>query len=143
MITRQAKAAWNGNLKDGKGKIGLFEGEFSGNYSFSSRFENGSGTNPEELIAAAHAGCFSMALAHDLDQAGFTPKLIETVAKVRMVKDGDGFTIKSIHLETEGMVPEIDEGLFREHANGAKENCPVSKALQGPEITLASKLLKG
>ncbi len=140
---REAEAIWNGNLKEGEGRIRLGNGEFQEKYSFSSRFETGSGTNPEELIAAAHAGCFSMALAKNLADAGFTPKLVETTAKVRLVSDDSGFTIKNIHLETEGVVPEIDEGLFEQHARDAKANCPVSKALQGPDITLDAKLLKG
>jgi osmotically inducible protein OsmC len=142
MITRNAEAEWSGNLKDGGGKVKLGSGAFSGQYGFRSRFENGPGTNPEELIAAAHAACFSMALSHGLASAGFTPKRVHTVAKVQLDKIGDGFAIPRIDLETEAEVPGIDEATFQQQAENAKKNCPVSKALTGPQIHLKAKLIR-
>jgi lipoyl-dependent peroxiredoxin len=141
MITRHSEAEWNGNLKDGSGKVSLGSGAFSGNYGFRSRFENGPGTNPEELIAAAHAGCYSMAFANGLANAGFTAKSVRTTAKVNLDKLAEGFTITQIDLETEGDVPGIDNAKFQELAETAKKNCPVSKALAGPKITLKAKLI--
>ena len=120
-------------------KIG--SGAWEGPYSFKSRFENGQGTNPEELIAAAHAGCFSMALSAALSKAGNPPKRVETVAKVALEKSGDGFRIPRIHLETKANVPGIDEAKFREIADEAKQNCPVSKVLSGAEISLDATLV--
>lgn len=119
----------------------LGSGAFEGRYSFPSRFESGQGTNPEELIAAAHAGCFSMALSAGLGRAGLTPARIHTVARVQLEKVGEGFAITRIELETEAQIPGIDDPTFQEHAEGAKKNCPVSKALAGPEITLKAKLV--
>jgi osmotically inducible protein OsmC len=116
-------------------------GAFEGQYSFSSRFEEGKGTNPEELIAAAHAGCFSMAFSNQLAKAGFTPKRVATTAKVHLVKGEAGFGITTIELETEGSVPGIDNAKFQELANAAKVGCPVSKLLTGAEIKLNAKLL--
>ncbi len=142
MITRTAKAQWNGGLKDGNGTVKLGSGAFEGQYSFSTRFENGTGTNPEELIGAAHAGCFSMAFSAGLGKAGFSPKSIKTTAKVNFDKVGDGFEITSIDLDTEADIPGIDQKTFMEHAEAAKANCPVSKALAGPKITLQAKLLQ-
>ena len=121
----------------------LGSGAFQGSYSFPSRFENGSGTNPEELIGAAHAGCFSMALAAGLSKAGFKPARIHTTAKVHLDKAGEGFAITRIALETEAEVPGLDEAAFQAEADAAKKNCPVSKALAGTEITLAAVLLRG
>lgn len=141
MITRHSEAEWNGNLREGSGKMTLGSGAFSGNYGFRSRFENGPGTNPEELIAAAHAGCFSMAFANGLTNAGFTPKRVHTTAKVNLDKLPEGFTITRIDLETEAEVPGIDQGKFQELAETAKKNCPVSKALAGPQIALKAKLV--
>ena len=142
MPTRNADAVWTGSLKDGKGTMRLGGGAYEGAYSFRSRFEDGTGTNPEELIAAAHAGCFSMALSAGLGKAGFEPKRIHTRANVSLEKVGEGFQITTIHLETEAQVPGIEEKVFREQAEGAKANCPVSKALAGPKITLTAKLVR-
>ena len=140
-MVRTSKAQWNGSLKDGKGTVSLGSGAYDGQYSFSSRFESGTGTNPEELIAAAHAGCFSMALSAGLGKSGFTPTRISREAKVHLEKVGEGFAITKIELVTEGEVPGIDEAAFLEHAEGAKKNCPVSKALGAVEITLTAKLV--
>src|SRR6516225_7725532 len=109
MPTRNAEAVWEGNLKDGKGTMKLASGAYEGQYSFASRFESGKGTNPEELIAAAHAGCFSMALSHGLSQAGFTPRRVHTTAKVHLEKGAAGFEIPRIELQTEADVPNISE----------------------------------
>lgn len=141
MPTRKANAVWNGDLKGGKGTMKMDSGSYEGPYSFSSRFEDGKGTNPEELIAAAHAGCYSMALSAGLGKAGYDPKSVETRADVKLEKVGDGFKITTITLNTKATIPEIDEDTFMEHANGAKENCPVSQALAGVEIKLNAELL--
>lgn len=140
MPKRKASAVWNGNLRNGKGSMKLGSGAFEGSYSFSSRFEDGSGTNPDELIGAAHAGCFSMALAGNLAAAGYEPKRVKTSAEVNLAKIADGFEIASIILHAEADVPNIDAAEFLEHAENAKKNCPVSKALLGVEITLEAKL---
>ncbi|MDB5308682.1 MAG: peroxiredoxin [Gemmataceae bacterium] len=140
MPVRTSEAAWEGDLKSGKGTVKLGSGAYSGQYSFSSRFENGTGTNPEELIAAAHAGCFSMALSHALAGAGFPPKRVHTVAKVHLEKSGDGFAIPRIELETDADVPNISPEVFQEYAEKAKAGCPVSKVLTGAQITLSAKL---
>ena len=141
MPTRNAEAVWNGDLKSGSGKVKLGSGTFEGAYSFSSRFESGTGTNPEELIAAAHAGCFSMALANGLTQGGNPPKSVHTTAKVHLEKGPEGFGIPQIDLVTEADVPGIDEKTFQERAETAKKNCPVSKVLAAAKITLQAKLL--
>ena len=141
MPARNASAQWTGRLRDGSGTMKLGSGAFEGSYSFGSRFENGAGTNPEELIAAAHAGCFSMALSAILEKAGYTPGSIRTQAKVHIEKVGEGFKITTIELATEGTVPGIDEGAFREHAEAAKNGCPVSQALAGAIIRLTSATL--
>ncbi len=140
-MIRTSKAQWNGSLKDGKGTVSLGSGAYDGQYSFSSRFESGAGTNPEELIAAAHAGCYSMALSAGLGKAGITPARISTEARVSLEKVGDGFSITRIDLVTEGEVPGIDEATFLEHAENAKKGCPVSRALGAVEITLSAKLV--
>lgn len=140
MPARKANAAWEGDLKSGKGKMSFGSGAFDGAYSFSSRFEEGTGTNPEELIAAAHAGCFSMALSGILAEAGFTPTRVETTAKVFIEKAEKGFSITRIELNTEADVPGIDEESFRKHADAAKVGCPVSKALAGTNISLDARL---
>jgi osmotically inducible protein OsmC len=142
MPVRKAEAVWEGNLKNGKGSLKLGSGAFGGSYSFASRFEQGPGTNPEELIGAAHAGCFSMALSMILETAGYAPERIHTVARVHLEKVGEGFKITTIELETEGMVPGIDEKVFREKAEAAKKGCPVSMALTGVDIKLQAKLLR-
>jgi osmotically inducible protein OsmC len=136
MPKRKAQARWEGGVPDGSGTVRLGSGAFEGQYSFGSRFEDGAGTNPEELIGAAHAGCFSMALSLGLTQGGNPPESIETEATVHLVKDGEGFTIKRIDLVTRGRVPGIDAAAFQQAAEGAKANCPVSKVLTGAEITL-------
>ena len=143
MPVRKADAEWNGDLKAGKGRISVEGGLFSNAaYSFGTRFENEKGTNPEELIGAAHAGCFSMALAAGLSKAGFVPKRIHTTAAVRFDKVGEGFGITKIELTCEADVPGIDASRFQQEAEGAKANCPISKALAAvPEITLNAKLL--
>src|SRR5205809_7417862 len=130
MPTRIAEAEWKGNLAEGSGRLKVGSGAFDGPYSFKSRFEEGqSATNPEELIGAAHAGCFTMALAAQLSRAGLTPKRIHTVAHVKLEKVGDAFAITRIDLETEAEIPGIDEAAFQKQALDAKQNCPVSKAL--------------
>ncbi len=141
MAIRTANAVWEGNLKGGKGSMKLGSGAFDGAYSFSSRFEEGTGTNPEELIGAAHAGCFSMALSAGLGEAGFTPTRISTEAKVHLTVGDAGPAISTIELKTEGEVPGMDEETFRQYAEAAKKGCPVSKALAGVEITLNASLV--
>lgn len=142
MPTRKAEAEWQGNLAEGSGNLKVGSGAFAGPYSFKSRFEEGqSATNPEELIGAAHAGCFTMALTAALSRAGIKPTRIHTTAEVKLEKVGDSFTITGIHLETEAEIPGIDDAAFQQHAQGAKQNCPVSKALAGTEISLNAKLL--
>ena len=141
MAQRTASSTWNGTLKDGDGTMRLGGGAYEGAYSFESRFEEGQGTNPEELIAAAHSGCYSMALSGELGKAGHDPKSITTQAQVSLVKDDAGFTIKKIHLVTEAEVPGISDEEFQKLAEGAKKGCPVSRALAGPEITLEATLV--
>ena len=141
MPVRKADAVWEGNLKEGKGRMKLGSGAFEGAYSFSSRFEEGAGTNPEELIGAALAGCFSMALAGGLAQSGYSPKRIYTHADVKIEKLEEGFKITSIVLETEAEVPGIEEQVFMEKAETTKKTCPVSKALTGTDIQLRARLV--
>jgi lipoyl-dependent peroxiredoxin len=138
MPVRKASAEWKGNLREGSGIMKLGSGAYEGAYTFASRFESGPGTNPEELVGAAQAGCFSMFLSSLLTKAGFTPTSIVTTASVHL---GDGPTITLIELSTEAVVPGIDNAAFQEQAEAAKKNCPVSKALAGPEIKLTAKLL--
>jgi lipoyl-dependent peroxiredoxin len=141
MPARTANARWEGGLKDGKGNMRLGGGAFEGQYSFSSRFEEGVGTNPEELIAAAHAGCFSMAFSAGLEKAGYSPNSVETEAKVHLSPaDGGGFRISRIDLVTNADVPGIEEDAFQQAAQAAKEGCPVSKALAAVEITVDATL---
>ncbi len=140
MATRTGSAVWEGTLKSGKGNMKLGSGAFQGQYSFSSRFENGSGTNPEELIGAAEAGCFSMALSVGLEKAGYPPKRISTSASVQLEKVGDAFRITAIDLETDADVPGIDDAKFQEQAEQTKKNCPVSVALSGTQINLRARL---
>ncbi len=141
-MTRKGKAIWEGTIKDGKGTMELGEGKIKGSYSFASRFENGSGTNPEELIGAAHAGCFSMAFSLMLGNAGFPPKKITTEAAVTIEQSGQGFAITKIKLFTEASVPRISEAEFKKIAEQAKKDCPVSKALTGvPVIELEAGLI--
>ena len=141
MAVRTANAVWEGDLKSGKGTMKFGGGAFSGQYSFASRFEEGTGTNPEELIGAAHSGCFSMAFSNGLAKAGFTPTRVETTAKVYLEKVDAGFKITRIELETTGTVPGIDNAKFQEIAEGAKKGCPVSQALTGVNISLNAKLV--
>lgn len=141
MPTRNAHAEWNGDLKSGRGEVALGSGAYKGPYSFQSRFESGTGTNPEELIGAAHAGCFSMALAHALAEAGHPADRVHTTAKVHLEKAGEGFAIPRIDLVTEANVPGIDTGEFQRQAEEAKKNCPVSKLLAGADITLDARLV--
>ena len=141
MPTRKGRAVWKGGLKDGKGTLALGSGAFEGQYSFGSRFEEGAGTNPEELIGAAHAACFSMAFSGGLGRAGFEPQRIATTAEVHLGKTDAGFRIGRIHLVTEAHVPGIDAATFEREAQAAKANCPVSKLLTGAEITLHARLV--
>lgn len=141
MPVRTSEAEWKGNLLQGQGTMKLGSGAFEGKYSFPSRFESGQGTNPEELIGAAHAGCYSMALSFILGNAGFNPTRVHTTARVHLEKVGEGFSITKIELETEAQIPGIDDQTFQGHAEAAKKGCPVSKALTGTEITLKAKLV--
>jgi len=141
MAVRNADAQWSGGLMSGKGTMKLGSGAFEGPFSFKTRMEEGPGTNPEELIGAAHAGCYSMQLSAMLEHAGFPPDRIHTSAKVHLNPDGAGFSITKIELTTEGAVPGIDDAKFQELAAGAKAGCPVSKALAGTEVVLDAKLV--
>lgn len=139
-MKRSASAVWNGGIKDGKGRISSDSGVLSDTqYSFSTRFESGNGTNPEELIAAAHAGCFSMALSGQLGGAGLTADSINTKATVEIEKEGAGFTITRVHLEVRAKIPGADQQAFEKAANEAKAGCPVSKVLNA-EITMDAQL---
>ncbi|MFN8151493.1 MAG: OsmC family peroxiredoxin [Solirubrobacterales bacterium] len=132
---------WEGTVADGKGHIETGSGAVDADYTAAGRFGDGGGTNPEELMAASHAACFSMALTLILGNAGHEPESVETDAKVYLKRDGEGFTIHKIELSTVGTVPGIDEAEFVEHAETAKANCPISKALAGVgEIALEAKL---
>ena len=139
-MKRNASAVWKGGLKDGKGTISSDSGVLADTqYSFSTRFENGKGTNPEELIAAAHAGCFSMALSAQLGTMGLTPESISTSAAVSLEKVGDGFAITAVHLTVKAKVPGADAPQFQTAANNAKAGCPVSKVLNAT-ITMDASL---
>lgn len=140
MVVRTSTAEWHGRVPDGCGCVSLGSGAFEGPYSFGSRFGQDRGTNPEELLGAAHASCFSMALSLLLTEAGYTPNWIETVAKVSIERGGNGFGINRIELATEGDVPGLDSTSFAAHAETAKANCPVSKALTGVDIGLTARL---
>ena len=140
MTTRTSSATWEGNLKEGKGTMKVGRGAYEGPFSFASRFENGAGTNPEELIGAAEAGCFSMALSANLSKAGHQPKSVHTIAKVNLEMIGGGPKITSIDLDCEGDVPGIDNAKFKELAEQTKKTCPVSVALAGTEIKLNARL---
>ena len=139
MPARKASARWEGSLRDGSGTMALGSGAFEGPYSYTSRFEEGTGTNPEELIGAAHAGCFSMALSLALAEAGTPPESIATDATVHFGRQGDGFAITRIDLVTRARVPGVDADAFQQAAQAAKEGCPVSKAL-ATEIALDASL---
>lgn len=139
MAVRSATAEWNGNLNEGHGTMGF--GSFEGNYSFASRFEDGDGTNPEELLGAAHAGCFSMALSASLAREGYDPQRISTTSKVHLVKKDDKMTITQIDLTVVGEVGGIDEETFKKFAEDTKENCIVSRALNVDKMTVDAKLV--
>ncbi len=142
-FTRKADAEWNGGIMDGKGTVKLGSGAFEGAYSFQSRFgEDTVATNPEELIAAAHAGCYTMALSGNLGKAGYEPKHIHTTAKVKIEKQGEGFVIPNIDLETEASVDGISDEEFQKIAEETKKTCPVSQVLSGAEISLNATLKK-
>jgi len=139
-MVRKASAVWNGSLKEGKGTISTDSKVLSNaQYSFSTRFENGIGTNPEELIAAAHAGCFTMALSGQLTSAGIVPESLETTAAVTMEKLEAGFTITKVHLDVTGKIPGADAAAFEKAAQNAKAGCPISRLLKA-EITMTAKL---
>jgi osmotically inducible protein OsmC len=139
-MKRSASAEWRGGLKDGKGTISTDSGVLAATqYSFSTRFEQGKGTNPEELIAAAHAGCFSMALSAQLGEAGITPESIQTTATVTLEKTSDGFTVTESHLEVKAKIPGADRAKFDTAANNAKAGCPISKLLKA-NITMNTAL---
>src|ERR1700678_1637004 len=141
-MQRTGSAHWAGGLKDGKGTVSTQSGVLSQTqYSFSTRFENGVGTNPEELIAAAHAGCFTMALSGQLTSVELPPDTLETTAVVTMEKTDDGPTVTKIHLTTKAKVPGIDKQKFDELAKKAKEGCPISRLLKAAEITLDAQLI--
>ena len=139
-IKRKGSAIWEGNLKEGRGRISTDSGVLKETqYSFGTRFENGPGTNPEELIGAAHAGCFSMALSAQLTEAGHPPKRIHTTATVRMEKLETGFTVTGVRLDVDANVPGIDQASFDKAADEAKRNCPISRLLN-TEITMETRL---
>jgi osmotically inducible protein OsmC len=140
MPKRTAQAEWSGDLPGGKGRMEFGGGAFEGQYSYGSRFEEGEGTNPEELIAAAHAGCFSMQLAGVLGAAGHVPDSVRTTAKISLDKEGEGFSITRSELETEVEVGGLEDEEFQRHATEAKEICPVSRALGAIEIGLQARL---
>ena len=146
IMIRKANAIWQGTGKDGSGTLTSPSSVLNNTpYSFKTRFENEdgkAGTNPEELITAAHAGCFSMALSFQLSGANFTPTKLSTEASITMIQENGGFKFKSIHLHLEGIVPNISEEQFKELADIAKKNCPVSQALSTVEITLSANLIK-
>ncbi len=141
MAVRKADALWEGSLQEGKGSMRLGGGAYEGPYSFKSRFEDGNGTNPEELIAAAHSGCFSMALTGALGRAGHAANSVRTTAGVHLNKTDEGFRIQQIDLITEADVPGLDDAAFQEIAEAAKKTCPVSVALSAVNITLDAKLV--
>lgn len=139
-MIRHAEAQWNGSLKEGKGRLKTETGALDSAYSFKSRFEGGGETNPEELLAASHAGCFSMALSAKLTEAGHAPKSIRTKAAVHLNQVGGSWAVNKIELETVGEVPGIDAAAFQKLAADAKTNCPISKALGSVDIQLKATL---
>jgi osmotically inducible protein OsmC len=140
MATREAHARWEGSIKAGRGRVDFGAGAFDAPYSFTSRFENGAGTNPEELLGAAHASCFAMALSLVLGKAGLDPDYVDATAQVTISAQDGGFKITRSHLVCEARVLGIDQAAFLQHANAAKADCPVSRALAGVEITLDARL---
>ena len=143
MPARTSKAVWNGDLQSGTGQMVVGNNAYTGDFSFKSRFEEGAGTNPEELIGAAEAGCFSMAFANGLSQAGHVPQEIRTSATVHFDRTDKGWSISRIELATEGTVPGIDQSTFERIAQDAKQNCPVSRALAATQISLRATLKSG
>ncbi|HEU4875376.1 MAG TPA: OsmC family protein [Pyrinomonadaceae bacterium] len=142
MPTRKAEAEWEGNLAEGSGRLKVGSGAFEGPYSFKSRFEEGqAATNPEELLGAAHAGCFTMALTAQLSRAGIKAKRIHTEARVKLEKVGEAFSITHIELEMEAEIPDVDDAAFQKYALDAKQNCPLSKALAATQVSMTAKLL--
>src|SRR5687767_5945819 len=139
MAVRTANAEWKGSLQGGEGTMAMQSGAFEGRYSFSSRFEEGKGTNPEELIAAAHAGCFSMALSAQLGERGIKPESIRTTATVTLDKSEGGFAVTASHLDVKARIPGGDQAKFDEAAKAAKDGCPISKLLNAT-ITMAAVL---
>ena len=143
MPTRKAHARWQGTIKEGTGTLDFGNGAFKGAYSFGSRFAQGAGTNPEELLGAAHAGCFAMALSLILGEAGYTPNYIDATAHVTIESQGGNFTITKSHIVCGASVQDIDQATFATHAQTAKANCPVSRALAGTAISLEATLAGG
>jgi osmotically inducible protein OsmC len=142
MAVRNGSAEWRGDLQSGAGTVSVGDGVFEGQYSFASRFEEGTGTNPEQLIAGAHAACFSMALANILSQDGHAPESVSTKANIQLRNVDGAPTLTRVDLETEGRVPGIDQAQFEQYADQAKQGCPVSRALAGiPEIALSATLV--
>ena len=142
MKINKAHADWKGNLKDGNGEMQLDKSSIAFPFSFKSRFEDGNGSNPETLIGAAHAGCFSMAFSNMLSEEGFEPKVVSTTAEVKLEPDDGGFKISESHLVVEAEVPGIEADVFQKIALEAKKNCPVSKALSAIKITMDATLKK-
>ena len=140
MSVKTAESIWHGSLTEGSGHLKTQSGKLDVDYAWKSRAEDGPGTNPEELIGAAHAGCFNMALSHMLNEAGHAPEELKTVAHVSFGKEGDGFAITGIKLVLNAKVPGMSADDFQKHANNAKEGCPVSKALKATPITLEATL---
>lgn len=141
MAVRTAQAAWDGTLREGKGRFEVESGAVRGAFSFGTRFEEEPGSNPEELIGAAHAGCFSMALSGDLEKAGYTPRSVHTTARVHIEKGDAGFGITGIDLESEVRAEGLDDAEFQRIAEGTRQNCPVSKALASVPINLKAALV--
>jgi osmotically inducible protein OsmC len=139
-MARQAEAEWKGDLKGGGGHLKLGSGAFEGDYSFASRFESGAGANPEELLGAAHAGCYSMALANSLASAGFTATSVHTTAAVHLGKDDKGFLINLIELTVNATVPNIDDATFQQHVEKIKVGCIISRALASVNTTVKATL---
>ena len=140
MPVRTAEAEWKGDLAQGSGRMRTETGSFEGSYSAGSRFEEAKGTNPEELIAAAHAGCFSMALSAQLAKAGHPPQSVKTTARVHIEKQAEGYAITRIELTCRARVPDIDQATFKEKSEAAKQGCPVSKAFKAVTVTLDAQL---
>lgn len=142
MAVRNAEAVWEGNLKSGKGSMKVGSGAFESPFTYATRFEEEPGTNPEELIGAAHAGCFSMALSGDLEKAGFSPRRVYTKAQIHLGRVEGKARITEIHLDTEADVPGISNEQFQQIANGTKVGCPISAALEAVNITLTARLMQ-